>query len=236
MTIKINSKQQKSFFDNKKNRYDESLIINPPYHTECEIKKILTCLKNIKNSGIVMDFGAGNGRLTIPLLQNKFHVLSVDISGDSLIRLKNLAKKLRLEGRLKTARYFPKGNNYTAIVGTDILHHIDMDHYLGLIYRSLKKGGRVIFSEPGACNIAWYIYLPIFISWEVEKGVVNCSIFNLRNKFKKYGFKNIKIKGLGLFPRSLFNFSTRLCSFNDWLGNLPLLRLFAYRYIIDASK
>lgn len=236
MTIKINSFKQKSFFDKKKNRYDESLIINPPFHTRAEIDNILTGLKDIKKNGTIVDFGAGNGRLTIPLLQNNFNVVSVDLSGKSLMRIKNLSNKLRLGKRLKISTTFPKRSNFAVVGGADILHHVDMNQYLPVIHKSLKKSGKVVFSEPGGWNIAWYIYLPIFISWEVERGIVNCTFYNFKNKFERYGFKNVKIKGLGLLPRPFFNFLPWLCTFNDWLGDLPFLKLFAYRYIIEASK
>lgn len=124
---------------------------------------------------------------------------------------------------------------YKLIVGCDILHNVDMEIELRNIYRSLEKKGMTIFSEPGALNISWYIYFFLKRNWNYEKGAVNCTFFNLKKVFKNNGFSGIEIEGLGLFPRIFFQNET-LCKFNDWLGNLPVLKLFAYRYIIIAYK
>jgi hypothetical protein len=48
------------------------------------------------------------------------------------------------------------------------------------------------------------------------------------------------VSGLGLLPRPFFNWSKALSALNDALlnealGSLPLIKLFAYRYIIEAS-
>lgn len=223
------------FFDDKNHQYDKSLIQNPPLHTRLEINLILKELRTINRNNYIVDFGAGSGRLTIPLLQNSFSVLAVDISKKSLQSLTYLARTLSLDA-LKTSPTIQYIEKTQGIVGTDILHHVDIDYYLPMFYSILKKNGRIVFSEPGALNLIWYFYLPLFSNWGVEKGILTCTFSNLKNKLEKYGFKRIKIIGLGLFPRPLLNFSKKLCLLNDKLGNIPVLKYFAYRYIIIAYK
>lgn len=58
-------------------RYDEKLLQHPPVHVVDETKKIISLLKK-KNVKTVIDFGCGNGRLSIPLLQAGFHVTAVE--------------------------------------------------------------------------------------------------------------------------------------------------------------
>lgn len=223
---------QKKAFDIKKNRYKNKLIINPPFHTKLEIKEILDKIPNKKHQ--IVDFGCGTGRLTIPLLQNNFNVKAVDISTQSIKQLRKNAKNLNLIIKSYSSNF---GNNkYYIIVGADILHHTKIKNSLEIIFNHLKSKGLVIFSEPGAFNLSWYLYLPITVGWNIEKGMTQCNYFNLKRMFIKNNFINIKIQGLGLFPRSLLNWSKSLCKFNDYLGNLPILRLFAYRYIIYAEK
>jgi hypothetical protein len=106
---------------------------------------------------------------------------------------------------------------------------------LPAIHDTLRAGGRVIFSEPGGCNPTWYIYLPLTAPWHIEKGVRRCTYFNLRRKLAAHGFGEASVTGLGLLPRPFFNWSKTLSALNDALGNLPLIKLFAYRYIIEAS-
>lgn len=213
-----------------------NLILHSPVHTQEEIKLILKKLEKYKiDKGSIVDFGSGAGRLCIPLLKNKYRVLAVDISKESLDNLSHRASALDLSN-LTTTESIPKKRKFQVIVGTDILHHVDLDEYLPLFYDALEKGGRIIFSEPNALNLAWYIYLPIFQSWSVEKGVVYNSYFNLVTKLKKYGYKEITLTGLGLLPTPFFFFSRRLCQLNDRAGDIPILKFFAYRFIVEARK
>lgn len=229
------NKQQQAFFDFTKNQYDEKLILHPPLHTHLEIEALLKTLPKAETKKIIIDFGAGSGRVTIPLLQRRYTVTAVDLSNNSLKKIDSITKKLRLS-QLTTSNTIPKNKTIQAVVGADVLHHIVLDNILPTIYKSLEKGGVVSFSEPCAWNPAWYIYLQIASDWQVEKRMIYCNYFNLIRTFKKHGFKNVKIQGLGILPRPFFNWSYNLERINDYLGNLPLLKFFAYRYIITAQK
>ena len=233
--LEENEVLQRDFFEREENQYGISSILNLPLHTFLEQKMLIEKLRGLRRDDFVVDFGAGSGRITIHLLQHHYAVCAVDISRKSLRNLREAAKKLSLP-LVKTSESLPKNKKFQAIVGADILHHVDMHTYLPIFYSSLRKGGKVVFSEPGAFNPSWYMYLPLFASWKVEKGVINCSYKGLLGTFRKYGFTNIKITGLGLFPRPFFNWSRTLCHLNDQLGNALFLKLFAYRYIIEATK
>src|SRR3990172_2225021 len=191
---------QRTFLDVEKNRYERNLIVNPPLHTALELDAVIERLGKVAPKGPVIDFGAGSGRLTIPLLQRGYSVLAVDVSSSSLANLEALAESLSLPS-LRTSSTLPQHQKHKAIVGCDILHHIDLDEYLPVFHDLLEPEGRVIFSEPGAFNPTWYIYLPLFYDWKVEKGVTACTLPNLKKKLHKYGFRNVNITGLGLLPR-----------------------------------
>lgn len=227
--------KQSKFFDKREHQYSLELILHPPLHTILEVNEIMKRIVDLNSMDYVVDFGAGSGRITIPLLKNNFSVYAIDVSERSLNNLRKTARKLLLHS-LRTTASLPRNGKFKAIVGADILHHVELNKYLPKIFNSLEKGGKVIFSEPCAFNLAWYIYLPIASDWKLEKGLLSCTYSNLKNTFEEHGFKNITISGLGLLPRPFFNWSKKLCKLNDWLGNLPILKLFAYRYIIEATK
>ena len=224
---------QQVHFQSKKHRYSEELLLNPPLHVQQETQLIINTLKSHKVRTVV-DFGSGNGRLTIPLLQAGFAVTAVDISKESLDRLMVMAEKMNCAQRLSCATYFPRGP-FDAVVGTDILHHVDINRELHTMRKALQKSGVLIFSEPNILNISWTIFISLFLDWQVEKGIVFCNYFTLRKLLKTHNFRRIVISGHGLLPPPLFNKAPFLQKVNYFLGNPPILRLFAYRLLIFAS-
>ena len=208
--------------------------MRPPFHTQLEIQEIIKRMKDVPR-GDIADFGAGSGRVTIPLLQKGYTVCAIDVSGGSLKRLTSLARRLRLHS-ISTAHALPSYEKFSSIVGADILHHVSLDDVIPKVYHALLPRGKAIFSEPCAFNIAWYLLLPFLSDWSVEKGIVNCRYFHLKKKFKQHGFRTVSIAGFGLLPTPLFNWFHTLCRFNNAIGNLPIFKYFAYRFIIEATK
>lgn len=226
--------RQKKHFEKKKNRYDEQLLATPLKHVVEETRYILDILKS---NGItkVVDFGSGNGRLTIPLLKEKIEVTAVDISKQSLLSLLHYAKKfgIKKDQLVVSAKIPPK--KWSAIVGCDILHHVPLSSTLSEIRGRLEdKKGIVIFSEPNIFNPSWVIFVTLFHSWRIERGMIQCSYFNFLKELKKNNFINISLHGYGLFPPILLNGSPFLQKINYFFGNLPFVKFFAYRYIILA--
>ncbi|MBI2464788.1 methyltransferase domain-containing protein [Candidatus Shapirobacteria bacterium] len=83
------------YFDSDDKQYSQNQILRPPRYTQLEIETLIEKLgKNILK---VSDFGAGTGRLTIPLLKSGFAVTAVDVSQKSLDKLKTLANNLDLK-------------------------------------------------------------------------------------------------------------------------------------------
>jgi SAM-dependent methyltransferase len=215
--------------------YSEEKILNPPQHIKNEISLIFNHIVKDKDKKIV-DFGSGGGRLTIPLLQNGYKVRAIDIDKKSQKQLLKTAIKIGKDKNLLISLAFSKDGKYDYILGTDILHHVDIDKYFKLFNNHLKKDGKIIFSEPNFWNISWWIFIFLFLDWKQEIGIIQINHLNIMRKLKLAGFKDVKITGLFLLPPMLFSKINWLNKLNIFLGNLPLLKLFAFRYIITASK
>lgn len=227
-------KKQTEHFKVENNRYDEHLLFNPPKHTQEEVKTIINELKE-RHIDNVVEFGSGNGRLTIPLLQSNIQVTAVDISKESLRVLKTTASKIKLKkNNLSTSQTIPSGKN-EAIVGCDILHHVSLDYLKEMTQKLTKPKGIIIFSEPNILNIFWPVFITFFIDWRIEWRILYCNYFTLEHTLKKYDFKNIRISGFGLFPLPLFNSVPLVQKINYYFGNLPILKVFAYRLIVFAE-
>lgn len=215
--------------------YSEEKILNPPLHAKKEINLILSFIKKGKKKELV-DFGSGGGRLTIPLLQNNYKVTAIDIDKKSRDQLLKTAVKIRKNKNLQINVTFPKDRKYDYILGTDILHHIKINKYFKLFNDCLNNEGEIIFSEPNILNVSWILFISLFLDWKIEKGIIQMNYYNLLKQLRLAGFKDIKITGLFLFPPMFFKHIVFLSEINLMLGNLPIFKLFAFRYIITASK
>lgn len=225
---------QTDHFKINAHRYDEKLLLYPPLHVADETKRIISLLKE-KKVKTVVDFGCGNGRLSIPLLQAGLHVTAVDISEESLKRLAAMAKKLHCDSYLTVSSRIPPGQ-FDAVVGTDILHHISIGKELKGMNTVLRKGGMIVFSEPNFLNLSWILFITLFLDWRVEKGIIHCTYFSLRSVLKRNGLEGIRFDGFALIPPPFVNRISLLRRLNYYLAKLPVLRIFAYRIIVSASK
>jgi 2-polyprenyl-3-methyl-5-hydroxy-6-metoxy-1,4-benzoquinol methylase len=230
----LDDELQRLHFEDRRHRYQPARILRPPRHTVREIQRIVAGLTEVPLGATICDFGCGTGRLSIPLAQAGYAVVAVDISESSLGELLRTARGLAIDS-IVTATALPSKPCLAAVVGSDVLHHVDLDRYLPRIQRALRPGGRVVFSEPGGLNPAWYLYLAARRELRVERRIVLSTPRRLRAALLRHGFVDVRITGVGLLPLPLAGFSDRACRWNERLGDLPFLRSFAYRYLVEAS-
>jgi len=227
--------KQAEHFKLKDNRYSNNLLFNPPKHTQEEISIIIDTLKK-RDIKKVAELGSGNGRLTIPLLKNEIYVTAIDICKESLGELTNTIRQMDIKMDLLSTSTTIPIDTYEAFVGCDILHHVDIDTYLKKMKKRVTKHkGLLLFSEPNIVNISWLIFITLFLDWTVEKGIFQCNYFTLLQKLKKNHYTNIQILGFGLLPPPLLNMFPLLQKMNYWFGSLPIVKFFAYRFIIKAE-
>jgi len=106
----------------------------------------------------VLDLGCGKGEYSLSLLSRGAHVTGVDIS-DKYV---NCAREAAQSACLDHSRFVFKvmdahalefqDGSFDLVVGSGILHHLDMFRALDELCRVLKPGGRTLFLEPLAGN------------------------------------------------------------------------------------
>jgi 2-polyprenyl-3-methyl-5-hydroxy-6-metoxy-1,4-benzoquinol methylase len=232
------SSLQSNYFDLDSHQFSISNIQQPLLSQLLEMQQLKSSLALPAGSKII-DFGCGSGRLSIFFLSHGYHVTAIDISPKSLANLRNTYKHLYRPGwgKLTLSQKLPQ-TLFDGIVGSDILHHVQITQILPKLFLLLKPTGKAVFSEPNALNIFWYIYYFTYhIPWNIESGILQNNFFNLSSLFKSSNFSQIHLQGHGLLPSRILNFSPKLCKFNCFfLGNIFFLRPFAYRFIISAKK
>ncbi len=166
----------------------------------------------------VLEIGCGTGILTQELAKTNNNIFALDISPELLAITRKRVNSRRVRffvGNAYQTKF--KSNYFDYVVGSSVLHHLDIDSALGEIYRLLKDGGKFIFTEPNMLNpqIALERNVPLirkiannspdetaFIKWQIKK------------KLAAAGFNRIAVKNFDflhpLIPKLLIKPVSRL--------------------------
>ena len=124
----------------------------------------------------LLDFGCGKGEYSVLLSKIGYEVFAFDISPNNIEIAKRLASKYELADRthfqvgVAEKLDYPAGY-FDVVVGTDILHHVEISYALSECSRVLKKGGIAIFHEPVRVPVFDTLRETRFGRWLVPKEV-----------------------------------------------------------------
>ena len=99
----------------------------------------------------VLEIGCGTGLFTEMFAAAGAEITAIDISPDllSIARGKKLPRVRFVEGSFEE---WDAGQPFDAVIGSSVLHHLDMERALPRIAEFLKPGGRMSFAEPNMLN------------------------------------------------------------------------------------
>jgi 2-polyprenyl-3-methyl-5-hydroxy-6-metoxy-1,4-benzoquinol methylase len=133
----------------------------------------------------VLEIGCGTGMFTEMFASTGAHILAVDLSPELVekARLRGLPEE-RIVFMVKRFEEIETSESFDAIVGSSVLHHMDIDQALANIVTLLKPGGWISFAEPNMLNPQVFLerklrFLPVFsyvspdetafVGWDVKK-------------------------------------------------------------------
>jgi SAM-dependent methyltransferase len=148
----------------------------------------------------VLEIGCGTGGFTERFAAVGARIFAVDISPELLAkaRCRGLppAQVTFCEKRFEECG---AEGPFDAIIGSSILHHLDLDLSIGRMKELLKKGGRLSFAEPNMLNPQVYLerrfhYLPIFSYTSPDETAF--MRWRLARKLRAAGFEQVSIAPL----------------------------------------
>lgn len=189
----------------------------------------------------ILEVGCGTGLFTAEIAKTKNHITAIDISDDLI----NLAKKKIISPNVNFKIENAYHTNFTEctfdyILGSSVLHHLEVEKALKEFYRILKSGGKIIFTEPNMLNPQ--IFLQKNIPWLKRKlGDSPDETAFIRNMLSKEikiaGFKEVEIIPFDflhpLIPQSFLPF---ILPITTMLEKIPVVREFSGSLIIIAQK
>lgn len=209
------------------------------FRVERRIDEILKKIGNNLNENKILELGCGTGVFTSEFIKKGMPLISFDISYE-------LLKSAQDKGRVNKilvgdVESIPFGDEtFDFIIGISILHHLDIDRALEEIKRVLKKGGKIILSEPNMANPQ--IFLQKNIRWLKEfVGDTPTETAFFRHKLgailRKNGFRQIQICPFEFIHPSIPNFLINFIRKLEFvLERTPFIREIAGSLLIFAQK
>ncbi|MBF0102250.1 MAG: class I SAM-dependent methyltransferase [Desulfobacterales bacterium] len=150
---------------------------------------------DLKANMRILEIGCGTGLFTKMLASTGAEIVAMDISSDLLRKAKdNLCNENRITWLEDTFETCNLTGKFDAIVGSSVLHHLDVDLALKKIFLLLKSGGRVCFCEPNAFNPQIFITFSCrFLFPSLSPDENPFYRWRLKDQLHRSGFINIEI-------------------------------------------
>src|SRR5437016_11328198 len=189
----------------------------------------------------VLELGCGTGYFTRELARSGADVVAIDVSPELLeIATANCsAPNIRYEIQNAYALSYPDGV-FDSVVGSSVLHHLEIEEALREIYRVLQAGGAIYFTEPNMLNpqIAIQKNVP-WVKRRLGDSPDETAFFRwpLRRLLEQTGYRDVRIDPFDfLHPKTPASLVDRLDALGRFLENVPVISEFAGSLYIGAIK
>jgi SAM-dependent methyltransferase len=116
-------------------------------------RRVRMLTSHITSNVKVLELGCGTAYFTRELAQTGASITAIDISPDLLevARHECSAPNVLFEVQNAYALTY-RDSEFDSVVGSSVLHHLEIDRALTQIYRVLRPGGTIRFTEPNMLN------------------------------------------------------------------------------------
>ncbi len=146
----------------------------------------------------VLELGCGPGYFTKELAKTGAEITAIDISPDFLDVARQQIQDNNVHFEQENAYALTyKDESFDTIVGSSVLHHLEIDQAVREIFRVLKKGKEIVFAEPNLLNpVILFLFKFPFVRkpFEIAPDEMPISRWSFQKKLEKIGFQNIIVK------------------------------------------
>jgi len=189
----------------------------------------------------VLELGCGTGYFTRELARSEAKIVAVDLSPELLEIAKAHSSTPNVHYEIQNACALRCADAvFDSVVGSSVLHHLDIKKALPEIYRVLKQDGRIYFTEPNMLNpqIAIQKNVP-WVKRKLGDSPDEKAFFRwpLRRLLEQTGFHDVQIDPFDFLHPKIPGFLVNPVSgFGGLLERVPLIGEFAGSLYIRAVK
>lgn len=194
----------------------------------------------------ILEYGCGPGSQSYTIAQKGAVVTGIDISEVAIQQATEKARKskLEIEFLVENAEDFDLGESrFDSIIGSAIIHHLDIDKAFSSITRALKPAGKCIFYEPLGHNIFINLFRKLTpgLRTDDEHPLREDELSRINGYFRKSEFTYFHLSSLFLIPLTRFSFFPKLLSVTERIDKslfklFPFLRSQAWIVIMELSE
>jgi SAM-dependent methyltransferase len=189
----------------------------------------------------VLELGCGTGYFTRELACSGADIVAIDVSPELLeiATWNRSAPNVRYELQNAYALSYPDAA-FHSVVGSSVLHHLEIAGALREIYRVLKPDGEIYFTEPNMLNpqIAIQKNVP-WIKRKLGDSPDETAFFRwpLRRLLEQTGYRRVRIEPFDfLHPRTPAPLIGGVNALGRFLESMPVISEFAGSLYIRAVK
>jgi len=189
----------------------------------------------------VLEVGCGTGYFTRELARFGADMVAIDVSPELLEIAKANCSAPNVRYEIQNAYELSYSDAlFDSVVGSSVLHHLEIEEAVREIYRVLKPGGTIYFTEPNMLNpqIAIQKNVP-WVKRKLGDSPDETAFFRwpLRRLLEETGYRDVRIDPFDfLHPKTPVPLVDRLDAVGRFLESVPVISEFAGSLYIRAIK
>jgi 2-polyprenyl-3-methyl-5-hydroxy-6-metoxy-1,4-benzoquinol methylase len=189
----------------------------------------------------VLEVGCGTGYFTRELARFGADIVAIDVSPELLEIAKANCSAPNVRYEIQNAYELSYSDAlFDSVVGSSVLHHLEIEQAIREIYRVLKPGGMIYFTEPNMLNpqIAIQKSVP-WVKRKLGDSPDETAFFRwpLRRLLEQTGYRDVRIVPFDfLHPKTPVPLVDRLDAVGRFLESVPVISEFAGSLYIRAIR
>jgi len=204
-------------------------------------RRVKMLSRHLRPGMSVLELGCGTGYFTRELARSGADVVAIDVSPELLEIAKANCSAPNVRYEIQNAYELSCPDAvFDSVVGSSVLHHLEIEEAIREIYRVLKPSGTIYFTEPNMLNpqIAIQKNVP-WVKRKLRDSPDETAFFrwSLRRLLEVTGYREIRIDPFDfLHPKTPVPLVNRLNSVGRFLESVPVISEFAGSLYIRAVK
>ncbi|HMH03549.1 MAG TPA: class I SAM-dependent methyltransferase [Candidatus Udaeobacter sp.] len=204
-------------------------------------RRVKMLSSHLKPGMTVLELGCGTGSFTRELARSGADVVAIDVSPELLEMAKANCSAPNVQYQIQNAYALTYSDaTFDSVVGSSVLHHLEIEEALRKIYRVLKPRGTILLTEPNMLNPQIAIQKNVlWIKRKLGDSPDETAFFRwpLRRLLEQIGYRDVRIDPFDfLHPRTPVPLIGRVNTLGRFLEKVPVISELAGSLFIRAVK